>query len=486
MYIPVRCLCLLCLLFSQPLFSHVALEHHHEDLRNHVKHLIAHDEDHIVIQNVRVIDGTGAATKEGLNIHISNGTIVAIDKAPAKESESVIDAEGKTIMPGLIMFHEHLFWPNPTVTGLANFSSEALSMMPLYLAAGVTTMRTAGSVDGIHELQVHKLVQDGRWVGPDLYVTAPYVGTNTPEGHPYHIVDIEEESEARRYVRHWVKEGISSFKVYQNVKGAVVKALIDEAHMHGAKVTGHLCSITFEEAIEMGIDNLEHGLLVARDFVQDKEPDICPRGDLVSRLEFMDPERAEVKRLIELLVAHDVAVTSTLPVFTAGHRDFIPTPESLDLLSPRSKSAALQAWNRILRNKGSERQKQFQEVLRMEMAFEKAFVDAGGTLLIGTDPPGWGGTLPPNANHAALMLLVEAGFTPIEAIVLSTSNGARYLGIEEEVGTVEVGKRADLVLVDGKPDLEIKDIQNVSLVFRNGVGYRAQTLLDHVRGTVGR
>ena len=127
-----------------------------------------------------------------------------------------------------------------------------------------------------------------------------------------------------------------------------------------------------------------------------------------------------------------------------------------------------------------------QRLLAREMAFEKAFVDAGGTLLVGTDPTGWGGTLPPNSTHAALELLVEAGFAPLQVLSLATLGGARFLGIDAETGSIEAGKRADLVLVAGRPDEDISSVRRVELVFKAGVAYDPRALVDSVRGKVGR
>jgi imidazolonepropionase-like amidohydrolase len=283
-----------------------------------------------------------------------------------------------------------------------------------------------------------------------------------------------------------VNAGATSFKAYMNVSQEVLGAAIDEAHKLGATVTGHLCSVTFEEASALGIDNLEHGLYVSSDIAPEKVIDKCPSLSRADRIRLMDLGNPTVMKLIDTLVGRDVAITSTLPVFAAGLRPSIPTQESLAILSPRSRQTAEKRWITFLQSAESEATKEMLALLKKEMEFEKAFVDAGGTLLVGTDPTGWGGTVPPNSTHAALILLVEAGFTPLEAISLATRTGARFLGVDDRVGTIEIGKNADLVLIDGEPDRDIESVQDVSMVFRDGVAYDPAALVDSVRGKVGR
>ena len=125
------------------------------------------------------------------------------------------------------------------------------------------------------------------------------------------------------------------------------------------------------------------------------------------------------------------------------------------------------------------------DMLAMEMAFEKSFVDAGGLLIAGPDPTGYGGVLPGFGNFRQIELLVEAGFTPLEAIKIATYNGALYLEKLDRIGTLEVGKQADMVLIDGDPSANISDIRNVVTVFKEGVGYDSAKLFAAVKGTVG-
>jgi imidazolonepropionase-like amidohydrolase len=453
----------------------------HED----VARLILHADPVIVIDNVRLVDGTGAPAREDAALLIEDGRIARIADAGRIASGDAlrIDAAGKTLLPGYVMLHEHLVYLDHTAA-LPAYSSESLPMPPLYLAAGTTTMRTTGTVNASDDLQVRGLIEAGRMAGPDIHVTAPFL--EGPGSFAFQLNPTVSPEEARLFVRYWVSEGATSFKAYMNVSRAVLAAAIDEAHGLGATVTGHLCSVSFEEASALGIDNLEHGLAVASDLAESKEPDRCPGLPWAKQAELMDPDSPAVRALIETLVARGVAVTSTLPVFAAGLHPAIPTQESLALLSPRSRQAAEAIWIRLLKDPDSERAQAGRLLLEREMAFEKALVEAGGTLVVGTDPTGWGGTLPPNSTHAALILLVEAGFTPLEAISLATMAGAKFLGVDDRVGTIAEGKQADLILIDGRPDQEIESVAKVTMVFRDGVAWDPAALIESVRGKVGR
>jgi imidazolonepropionase-like amidohydrolase len=416
---------------------------------------------------------------------LRNGVIARIGPAAelsGETADAVIDGKGRTVIPGLVMMHEHLFFID--VLGEAPmYNSEPFAAPKAYLAYGVTTIRTAGTMHGTDDLQTARMVREGKFVGPDIRVTAPFV--NGRGSFAFQLRPIDDPDEARRIVNFWADEGATSYKIYQNVSREVLAAAIDAAHRRGLKVTGHLCSITFREAAGMGIDNLEHGVAVASDFVKDKAPDRCPSGDASTDAFLATPDDSrEMKSLIDLLVARKVAVTSTLAVFAAGIVDWFPAPDDLLMLNHESQSSALR-W--LARFRGTpERRARSLKLLQAEMRFERAFVAAGGTLMVGTDPTGWGGTLPGPGNHAALRLLVEAGFTPLEVLRFATLEGARYQGIEDRVGTLAAGKQADLMLVDGKPDEDIRDLSRVDLVFKDGIGYDARKIAESLKGKIGR
>jgi Amidohydrolase family len=274
---------------------------------------------------------------------------------------------------------------------------------------------------------------------------------------------------------------------------AELSAVIQAAHQRHAKVTGHLCSIGFREAADLGIDNLEHGLIVDTEFLPNKKPDQCP--DLLRLPQVMahlEMNTGPVHDMILDLVQHHVAVTSTLPVFEmlVPGRPVIKQ-RIFDALSADGRNALGQnkiytsTTEYIKKHYGTETSP-WLGALKKEMEFERAFVQAGGHLMAGPDPTGAGGILAGFGDQREIELLVEAGFTPLEAIHIATENGAEYLGESDRIGTIAPGKLADLVVIKGDPSSNIEDIENVETTFKNGVGYDSAKLIDSVRGVVGR
>jgi hypothetical protein len=198
-----------------------------------------------------------------------------------------------------------------------------------------------------------------------------------------------------------------------------------------------------------------------------------------------------IQETIRDLVAHHVALTSTLPVFELFVADRTPLQKRiLDVMSPDSQIQFLQdrvALDLPRRDKktGEVRPRPWATAFKMDMEFERDFVKAGGLLLAGLDPTGIGGVIPGFGDQREVELLVEEGFTPLEAIHIATSNGAQYLGELDKIGTIAAGKNADLVVIKGNPAEKIEDIENVETVFKDGIGYDSAKLIESARGLVG-
>ena len=442
-----------------------------------VRAFIKIDAPIVALTHVRIIDGTGAAARAGQTIVIRGGSIDEIGDAAtvkAPEGATVLDLSGRSVVPGFVMLHEHLYYP----TGPQVYGQLGQSFVRLYLAGGVTTMRTAGNVNGFMDLKLRTLVEQGQVAGPALDATAPYLnGANSF----LQMHGLKDADEARRHVGYWADAGATSFKAYMNITRDQLRAAIEEAHKRRFKVTGHLCSVTYAEAADLGIDNLEHGFLASTDFVADKKPDVCPGQAAGQRtIAALDENGDAFKALVKKLVDRKVALTSTLPVFetfTPGR----PLPPGLDVLVAPLREQFQATHARIAQST----QSNYLTLFPKAMALERAFARAGGLLLAGTDPTGSGGVVPGYANQRQVELLVEAGFTPVEAISISTVNGARYLGREARIGTIAVGRQADLVVVNGDPSKTIADIRNVETVFKGGVGYDPAKLIQSVSGRVG-
>lgn len=366
----------------------------------------------VALTNVRVIDGTGAAPRTDQTIVMKGGVIQAVGgtgQVTIPAGARTLDLAGRTVMPGYVMLHEHLFYPSG---GGGVYNEQGYSFRRLYLAGGVTTMRTGGNMAGYADLNIKKAIDEGAMLG-----------------------------------------------------------------------TAHLCSVTFREAATLGIDDLEHGFVTASDFVADKKPDECPAGGAVQRsIVALDPTSASVRDLIAELVRRRVAITSTLTVFETFVASQPSAPaKALDAMLPEARRQYEQTRAALARSLDST----WSVSLRKEMQLEKMFADAGGLLVVGTDPTGFGGVIAGYSNQRALELLVRAGFTALEAIKVATLNGARYLGREARIGSIAAGKQADLIVVRGDPSARIGDVQNVELVFKQGVGYDSPKIFESVKGRVG-
>ena len=455
---------------------------------NEVRQFIRVEAPVVVLEHVRVIDGTGTAPVEDQAIVISGGKISAVGPLAAitvPTGAKTIDMTGYTVLPGLVGMHDHLFFPmggNPPI-----YSDMGISFPRLYLAMGVTTIRTTGSVAPYTDLEIKRRIDSGQMIGPKIDVTAPYLegkGAYTPVMH-----ELTGPDDARRMVNFWADEGATSFKAYMNITREELRAAVEEAHKRGLKITGHLCSVGFKEAAEIGIDDLEHGIFPDSEFVPNKQADLCPAGGAVNQaLATLDINSPQVQDTIKTLVAKNVALTSTLPVFEAnapiaqngiGAARAVLNPRMLNTMGNDARVRYLTSRSRIPATSN------YATLVRKSMDFERAFAKAGGLLLAGLDPTGNGGVVAGFGDLREVELLVEAGFTPVEAIKIASYNGAIYLGRDAQIGSIVAGKAADLMVVKGDPSKNINDIENVEIVFKDGVGYDSQKLIDSVQGLVG-
>ena len=470
------------------LVAHVCIA---QTLGPDVRPFVKVDAPVVALTHVRVIDGTGAPAREDQTIVLSQGKIESLGTAAAPKDAQVLELRGYTVIPGLVGMHNHLFYTaslnrdekgRPYPPG-ALVNEIAFTGPRLYLACGVTTMRTTGSIEPYADLEVKKQIDNGIMPGPHLDVTGPYLeGPGSIFGQMHQLTGPDD---ARHLVDYWSDEGATSFKAYMNITHDELGAAIDEAHKRGFKLTGHLCSVGYREAASLNIDDLEHGPIYAdSEFVADKEPDKCPVSQKIAdswaNLDIASPQ---VQSMIRDLIAHHVSVTSTLPVLELG----IPgrpvlQQRVLDAMTPESRISYLSARARMQATPGNPPRAM---LFKKEEQFEYAFAKSGGLLLAGPDPTGIGGTLPGFGDQREVELLVEAGFTPLEAIHVATENGAQYLGRSHRIGTIAPGKQADLVVIKGDPSKNIADIENVEMVFKDGVGYDSAKLIESVHGQVG-
>jgi imidazolonepropionase-like amidohydrolase len=460
-----------------------------QTLSPEVKEFVKVDAPVVALEHVRVIDGTGGPVRDDQTFMLVKGKIESIANATSasgSKDAQILDLHGYSVIPGLVGMHDHMFYP----MGNGVYGEMAYSFPRLYLAGGVTTIRTGGSLEPYTDLETKHQIDNGETPGPKIHPTGPYL-----EGKGSWVLQAHKltgSEDATKTVNFWMDQGVDNFKGYNFLTRDELSAAIKAAHARGAKVTAHLCSIGFREAAALGIDDLEHGLLVDTEFFPEKRPDQCPDiPDDAVRYGRMDVQSGPVHDMILDLVQHHVALTSTLPVFEMDvpGRPMIEK-RVLDTLTAEARSSVLTNKVRAadagtMRKRYGSDSSPWPAAFKKEMEFERAFVKAGGLLLAGLDPTGMGGIVAGFGDQREVELLVEAGFTPLEAIRIATLNGAQYLGEADKIGTVAAGKQADLVVIKGDPSKKIEDIENVEIVFKDGVGYDSATLIESARGRVG-
>ena len=438
------------------------------------------DQPLVALTNVTVIDGTGAAPRTGQTIVLQNGSIAQIGAGATVRPPTgarIIDLAGHTVIPGLVGIHDHLFY---TAAG-----GRAVQMgytgPKLYLGSGITTIRTTGGRSPYAEINTKAMIDAGKTPGPRVHLTAPYI-TGSEDGSAGNMAAITTPEAARRFVAYWAAEGMTWLKAYADISRAALGAAIDEAHKRGLKVTGHLCSVSYKEAVGLGIDNLEHGLMASSDFSASKVVDKCP-ADNITSLSTMDPNGSSAQQVIKTMIDKKVSMTSTLAVY----EPFVPKRPTkdervLELMAPDVRESYMRMRDQIDNSNGGAFNT---EVLKNAMAFERAFVAAGGLMAAGVDPTGIGGALAGLGDQRNYELLIEAGFTPAQVVQIMSLNGAKVLGVADKLGSIEAGKKADLVVLRGDLGTSPTVIRNVVTVFKDGVGYDSKKLIAAVRGRVG-
>ena len=437
-------------------------------LSDYTESFVSLDTSNIALSNVKVIDGTGNPSRNSQTVLIQNGIIVAIGNAndiQITDDFYEINLLGKTIIPGIIGMHNHMRIP----------SSAMLSTSPkLYLASGVTTIQTCGTGNPYEELAIAKSIERGEQPGPEIINSGPYF--TGPEGKT-NFIRFTNEKAVRDTIQYWANKGVKWLKVYRNTRPPDLQIIVDEAHRNNLKVTGHLCATTYSEAAEIGIDAIEHGFIHNYDHATEREMGVCS-GNTDFRTN-LGIESNEVKKVQQKLIENGVALGSTLAIFEA-QANVEADERDLEVMAPYHQEAYRQ---RQLRYQEQGEEWYFKkEWLTKAMAYELQFFRQGGLLVAGLDPglhnmPGFG-------DQKNYELFIQAGFRPEEAIQVMTSNGAKLLE-RTDIGTIEIGKTANIVVLDGDLEDDPKIFRKVETVFKNGVGYDPNKLINSVKGNVG-
>ena len=435
---------------------------------------LAIDAPLVALTHATVIDGTGTPARENQTIILRDGRIESVGPTggiAVPPSAQVVDLKGHTVIPGFVALHEH------TYLGGITYPAPMMHSPLLYLASGVTTAMTAGSMLPYNELNIKRMIDAGTLPGPRLHIAGPYLTGTRPEPGAFRIITSAED--AARVVNYWADEGATWFKILSG-PAAVVRDVVRAAHARGLKVTAHLCAVTFTDGAQMGVDLLQHGFITNSEYVPGKQPDVCPRENQRAQAD-VDPTTPEVRESIRRIVAARAAVVSTLGTYEAFSltRARLDTAE-LAMLAPPVRREVEETHATLAKSTFIVPDR----LLTRMMQWERMFVAAGGLLGAGSDP--WGtGFMPGDGNQRNYELLIEAGFSPLTAVQIMTLNGARILGEHSRTGSIEAGKAADLVVLRGNLVTTPSAIRNVRIVFRDGYGYDPAKLRNEVRGKLG-
>lgn len=424
---------------------------------------------YVALVGVDVIDGTDAGPHQGWTVLIRDSLIHGLgpDIRIPRGTER-IELKGHTVLPGLIDMHGHMY-----AMGANQFDAYP----SLFLAGGVTTVFSPADFDPDGMIALREAIDAGRVVGPRILTAGPYFDSE-PSVVPW-IEGVSSPAEAREKLAGWV-DRIDAAKVYSSLREEEMSVVIQDAHAAGLKVTGHLGGpVETMRAIQLGIDGLEHGVFAVAELTG--VPQMAPINEQYCALAEVDLDGAVAEGLIASIIDERVWVTPTIITMMGIHPDFDPPTETWGDYVTDDLRTVMDGQPSYLDSEGAEC---LTRALAVQLEFVRRIHDGGGLVVTGTDPvspkltPGYG-------LHAEMATLVEAGLTPLDAIRAATSNGALALGLQNEIGTIEVGKKADLVVVLGDPVTDIQAVGNTAWVFKGGVRHDPGALRAAARGKIG-
>lgn len=411
----------------------------------------------LAIVGATLIDGTGAAPVPDSAVVVKDGRIVAVGprhKVKIPKHANVIDASGKFLLPGLWDMHAHF---------------EQVEWGPIYLAAGVTTVRDCGN-EFEFITAVRDAIAQGRGLGPRILAAGIVDGTG-PYALGVNRVDTPEQ--AKSWVDKYHAAGFQQMKIYSSVKLEEVKAVADEAHKLGMTVTGHVpIGLTAYQTVAAGQDQINHITYIA-DIMRPTLPPNATRDDRRKAALNLDLDSPEARKALAFLKDHHTVVDPTLSIFEMFTATTAKPPASFEPgVNKIPTELAEQITDVEPPNENSEIQ---EKIFQKEVAIVGALRKAGIPVVAGTDQ-----TVPGFSLHREMELYVQAGFTPLEAIQAATLVPAQVMGVEKELGTVEKGKRGDLIVVNGNPLEDIHNSRNVEYVITNGTMFHTAELWQSV------
>jgi imidazolonepropionase-like amidohydrolase len=400
-----------------------------------------------------LIDGTGSAAVTDASIVIENGRITAAGpssgvRIPA--TATIVDTRGKSILPGLWDMHAHV---------------EQVEWGSIYLAAGVTTVRDCGN-EFEFITSVRDAIAHGRGLGPRI-LTAGIVDGSGP--YALGVARVDTPEQAREWTHRYHEAGFQQIKIYSSVALANLKAVADEAHRRGMTVTGHVPNgLNAYQSVEAGQDQISHFSYVLDLLVPPIPPGVNKIGRLAAAAR-IDTNSAEVQKAVAFFKKHGTVIDPTMVLTELYTATTAKPPASFE---PGVTKVAPELAAQLLEvDPPSHYSALMDSILTKELSILGILHRAGVTIVAGTDQ-----SVPGHSLYREIELYVQAGFTPLEALQAATIVPARVMGMEKELGTIEVGKRADLIIVNGNPLENIHNIRNVEFVITNGTMYNSSEL----------
>jgi imidazolonepropionase-like amidohydrolase len=411
----------------------------------------------IAIVGGTLIDGTGHDPIPNSVVVIEKGRITAAGPATSVQIPSdaqKVDARGKTILPGLWDMHAHF---------------EQVEWGPIYLAAGATTVRDCGN-EFEFITAVRDAVAGGRGLGPRLLLAGIVDGTG-PLALGVERVDTPEQ--AKFWTDKYHDANFQQMKIYSSVKLEELKIVTGEAHRLGMTVTGHIPEgLNAYQAIDAGQDQINHISYVA-DIMMPPLPENATRLDRLKARANIDLNSPEAQKAVAFLVQHKTVVDPTVALFEFLTASTAKPPDSIE---PGVAKVAPEL-EAILAEAGppSPVAAIAEQSVQKDIAIIGALHRAGVPIVAGTDQ-----TVPGYSLYREIELYAQAGFTPMEAIQAATIVPARVMRVDKELGTVEAGKRADVIILDANPLESIHNIRTVKYVITNGIMYNCAELWQSV------
>ena len=428
----------------------------------------------LLIRGGWLFDGVSDTRRRNTGIVIRNGKIVEVDASVQQQKASAVNVmdlqDSHTILPGMIDLHAHYNFDlvdNGRV-------EEVIYNGTIFLANGVTSTWSAGEYYPERVIAQRDLIDAGESVGPRLFASGPYFGAFRCEysiktaaddcvGWPNDI----SEDEIRSEVDTWAEQGVISIKIKQATPGEA-KVLIEQAHKNGMTTAGHLSNydveydVSLRDAILMGLDRVEHQLTLGSG----------------------GPRSVEMEQMIDLMLTHQVYYDANLQMY-GGVNERNEHPGEM-VWTDEAKYFTPYAQELLEQRGAPSPESDEAEFAQRELELKSLF-DAGGAnlLIVGTDEPVYTNLLPGFAYHRELLAMTYAGIPPTAVLKAATINGARALGIDSSLGSVEAGKLADLVVVAGNPLDDIKTARDVRFVIRDGVVHDPSALLLSAEGKIG-